>query len=102
VRPDTVFPEGDFRNIYFAGDRKQEVWSRVQAIVRDFGIRLEQLPELALRFCLSHPAVSTVIPGMRNPKHVAANTAASDAGPLPAEVLAKLRGHRWVRDYYWT
>ena len=102
VRPDTVFPEGDFRNIYFEGDRKQEVWDRVQAIVRDLGVSLDQLPELALRFCLSHPAVSTVIPGMRNPKHVAANTAASDAGPLPAEVLAKLRGHRWVRNYYWT
>ena len=102
VRPDTVFPEGDFRNIYFEGDRKQEVWNRVQAIVRELGVSLDQLPELALRFCLSHPAVSTVIPGMRNPKHVAANTAASDAGPLPAEVLAKLRGHRWVRNYYWT
>ncbi len=102
VRPDTVFPEGDFRNMYFAGDRKQKVWDRVQAMARDLGISLDQLPELALRFCLSHPAVSTVIPGMRTPKHVASNTAASDAGPLSAEVLAKLREHRWVRGDYWT
>jgi len=102
VRPDTVFPEGDFRNMYFAGDRKQKVWDRVQAINRDLGISLDQLPELALRFCLSHPAVSTVIPGMRTPKHVASNTAASDAGPLSAQVLAKLREHRWERSDYWT
>jgi len=102
VRPDTVFPEGDFRNMYFAGDRKQKVWDRVQAMVRDLEISLEQLPELALRLCLSHPAVSTVIPGMRTKKHVAANTAASDAGPLSAELLANLRKHRWVRSDYWT
>ena len=102
VRPDTVFPEGDFRNMYFAGDRKQKVWDRVKAMARDLGISLDQLPELALRFCLSHPAVSTVIPGMRTPKHVASNTAASDAGPLSAEVLAKLRRHRWMRSDYWT
>lgn len=102
IGPDTQFPEGDFRNIYFAGERKKEVWGHVQAIVRDLGISIEKLPEIALRFCLSHPAVSTVIPGMRNTRHVAANTAASDAGPLPPQVLARLRRHRWVRNYYWT
>ena len=46
------------------------------------------LPELALRFILHHPAVTTTIPGMRQPAHVRANLAASDATPLPAELLA--------------
>ena len=101
ITPQTQFPEGDFRNIYFKDDRKQQVWDRVQAIVSDLGIRLDELPEIALRFCLSHPAVSTVIPGMRNTRHVAANTAASDAGPLPPDMLQKLRKHRWVRSFYW-
>jgi aryl-alcohol dehydrogenase-like predicted oxidoreductase len=100
VRPDTKFPEGDFRNSYFAGDRKRESWKRVQAIVSDLGIGMAELPEVALRFCLSHPAVSTVIPGMRNTRHVAANVAASDAGPLPEEMLRKLRKHRWIRNYW--
>ena len=55
------------------------------------------LPELALRFILHHPAVSTVIPGMRKPAHVRANVAVSDAPPLDAELLAELRRHRWDR-----
>ncbi len=101
ITPDTAFPEGDFRNLYFSGDRKQEAWERVLAIVVDLGISMAELPQIALRFCLSHPAVSTVIPGMRSVSHVAANTAASAAGPLPEETLRKLREHRWVRSFYW-
>jgi aryl-alcohol dehydrogenase-like predicted oxidoreductase len=100
IRPDTSFPEGDFRHQYFGGDRKQQVWERVQRLTKDAAIPLEQLPQFALRFCLSHPAVSTVIPGMRTPAHVASNAAASDAGPLSAAVLAKVRPHRWVRNFY--
>jgi len=101
ITPDTTFPEGDFRNVYFSGGRKQEAWERALAVALDLDISIDELPGIALRFCLSHPAVSTVIPGMRNVKHVAANTAASDAGPLPPEVLDKLRSHRWVRSFYW-
>jgi aryl-alcohol dehydrogenase-like predicted oxidoreductase len=100
VTPDTKFPKGDFRNSYFSGGRKREAWMRVLAIVNDLGISMNEMPEIALRFCLSHPAVSTVIPGMRSTKHVAANTAASDAGPLPEEVLHNLREHRWARNYW--
>ncbi|HEU5337432.1 MAG TPA: aldo/keto reductase [Terriglobales bacterium] len=100
IRPDTTFPEGDFRHQYFGGDRKQQVWDRVQRLTRDAAIPVDQLPQFALRFCLSSPAVSTVIPGMRTPAHVPSNVAASDEGPLPAALLAKLRPHRWVRNFY--
>jgi aryl-alcohol dehydrogenase-like predicted oxidoreductase len=100
VTPKTKFPKGDFRNTYFARGRKRELWEKVQAIIRDLGISIDDMPEIALRFCLSHPVVSSVIPGMRNAKHVAANVAASDAGPLPEETLSKLRPHRWVRNYW--
>jgi aryl-alcohol dehydrogenase-like predicted oxidoreductase len=100
VTPDTKFPKGDFRNSYFSGGRKREAWKRVLEIVNDLGISMDEIPEIALRFCLSHPAVSTVIPGMRSIRHVAANTLASDAGPLPEEMLRKLREHRWVRNYW--
>jgi aryl-alcohol dehydrogenase-like predicted oxidoreductase len=101
ITPDATFPEGDFRNMYFSGGRKQEAWERALAIARDLDISMDELPGIALRFCLSHAAVSTVVPGMRNVKHVAANTAASGAGPLPPEMLNKLRPHRWVRSFYW-
>lgn len=100
IRPDTDFPEGDFRHSYFRDDRKQQVWDHVQGILEELQIAAEQLPEVALRYCLSHPAVSTVIPGMRNLKHVASNCAASEAGPLTPETLEKLRKHRWVHNFY--
>jgi len=100
VRPDSTFPPGDFRNEYFGGGRKDEVWERVQAITGELGIPVERLPEIALRFCLSAPAVSTVIAGMRSTRNVEANAAAVDAGPLPADELSVLRRHRWVRRFY--
>ncbi|HEY6350261.1 MAG TPA: aldo/keto reductase [Candidatus Angelobacter sp.] len=100
VHPDATFPPADFRNIYFKGNRKVEVWSRVQKILADTHATVNELPGLALRFCLTDPAVSTVIPGMRRPERVSANVAASAAGPLPPAIIEKLRPHRWVRDYY--
>jgi aryl-alcohol dehydrogenase-like predicted oxidoreductase len=56
------------------------------------------MTEMALRFILTHPSVSTIIPGMRKLKHVEANIAAGNAGPLPAELHARLRPHRWDRQ----
>lgn len=100
VTPDTEFPEDDFRANYFAGHRKQEVYEKAQAIAQDLGIAFEQLPEVALRFCLSHPAASTVIAGMRSTASVAANLAAAEKGPLPSEQLEVLRRHRWARNFY--
>jgi aryl-alcohol dehydrogenase-like predicted oxidoreductase len=100
ITPETTFPEGDFRHSYFGGNRKREVADAVQAILRDTGISRDELPSLALRFCLSQSAVSTVIPGMRGVRHVMANVAASDAGPLLPETLQKLRAHRWVRNFW--
>ena len=52
---------------------------------------------MALRFVLSHPAVSTAIVGMRSAEHVRENIAVSDAGPLDASLLAELKKHRWDR-----
>lgn len=100
VRPNTEFPEGDFRNEYFKGERKQEVWARVQEISRLANINVDQLPAPALRFCLSDPAVATVIPGMRTVEHVKKNAAASDDGPLEASLVRQLHHHRWVRNFY--
>jgi aryl-alcohol dehydrogenase-like predicted oxidoreductase len=100
VTPETTFPPGDFRNEYFGGDRKREVWERVNSIAADLRIGLERLPEIALRFCLSHPAVSTVIPGMRSTRNVEANAAAVEAGPLDERELELLRAHAWVRSFY--
>ena len=100
VRPDMDFPDGDWRNGYFGGDRRAQVWERAQAIVKDLGASAERLPEFALRYCISHPAVSTVIPGMRSVKNVEANITAANAGPLSPVELDILHAHRWVRNFY--
>jgi aryl-alcohol dehydrogenase-like predicted oxidoreductase len=100
ITPDTTFPEGDFREQYFRGDRKQQVAERAQAIVDDLGRPLEDLPEIALRFILSHPEVSTVIPGMRSLRNVERNCAVGDGRGLPPEDVEKLRAHRWERNFY--
>jgi len=101
INENTVFPEGDFRNGYFKGDRKKQVAERVGAIVSDLGLAdVSELPGIAMRFCLSAPAVSTVIPGMRSISSVTGNVTASSKGPLPAESLAALRKHAWNRNFY--
>lgn len=100
ITEDTVFPEGDFRESYFAGDRKRQVVEHNAAICRDLGIPLAGLAALALRFCLSHPAVSTVIPGMRSLSSVDANTSVPGQGPLPPHALEALARHAWDRNFY--
>ena len=96
----TKFPAGDFREWYFRGDRKKQVAEHVSALRRDLAKDGGQLPEIALRFCLSHPAVSTVIPGMRTVRHAETNTGLSDQGALPGAMLATLRRHAWDRNFY--
>jgi aryl-alcohol dehydrogenase-like predicted oxidoreductase len=100
ITPQTTFPEGDFRNEYFRDGRKQEVDERVRAILEELTIEREELPELALRYVLSHPAVSTVIPGMRSVRNVERNCAVGDGRGLPPEQVEALRRHRWVRSFY--
>jgi aryl-alcohol dehydrogenase-like predicted oxidoreductase len=100
VGPDTTFDDGDFRSSYFRDGRKQEVWDRTQAICDDLGIERDELAEVALRFILSNPAVSTVIPGMRTVRNVERNCAVGDGRGLLEEQLERLRAHRWVRNFY--
>jgi len=54
---------------------------------------------MALRFVLSNPAVATVIPGMRRLKHVETNMSAGDGNGLPADLMKRLRAHKWDRGY---
>jgi aryl-alcohol dehydrogenase-like predicted oxidoreductase len=100
ITPDTQFEEEDWRNNYFRGERKQQVFERVQALSFLLHDGVTNIAEAALRFTLSHPAVSTVIPGMRSPKRVDANVAVSDGKLLSASDLEKLKAHAWQRDFY--
>ena len=98
---ETHFAEDDFRNNYFAGDRLARAVARVDKIKADIAPYGLSMPQAALQFALAHPAVSTVIPGIRNIYQAEANTAAANAAPLPKELLQKLHGHAWMRGFWY-
>lgn len=100
VNPMTSFPQGDWRMRYFRDNRREEIAQRVERLAPLLLRESETLAEGAMRFCLSHPAVSTVIPGMRTPEHARANTALSDGRLLSPALLAELAGHAWPRNFY--
>ncbi len=93
---ETRFPEGDWRAGYFGPENLPQTIGRVEKLKKILPAGMS-LPEMALRFILSHPVVSTTIPGMRKAEHVRENIAASDAGPLDKSLLAELKKHRWDR-----
>jgi len=92
----TRFPAGDWRAMYFGPENLGPTIERVEALKKIVPPGMT-LPEMALRYILSNPVVSTTIVGMRKHEHVRANIAASDAGPLDAALLGKLKAHRWDR-----
>ena len=94
---DSKWPEGDWRNIYFVPENlipSVERADSLKPIAERNGIRM---PEMALRFILGNPVVSTIIPGMRKLSNVDSNIATSDIGRLSDDLLAELTEHRWDR-----
>jgi aryl-alcohol dehydrogenase-like predicted oxidoreductase len=91
-----TFPKGDWRNLYFGKENLGQTIDHVDALRADVPKGMT-MPDMALRFILSNDTVSTVIPGMRSIPHVHSNIATSDAGPLDAPTLERMREHRWDR-----
>jgi aryl-alcohol dehydrogenase-like predicted oxidoreductase len=96
LTPESTWPEGDWRNTYFNRENLDATLDRVDRL-RPLVPEGMDLPELALRFILEHPAVSTTIPGMRRPQHVERNLTASDGARLPPRLHEALKAHRWDR-----
>ncbi len=93
---ESQWPRGDWRNTYFVPENLKSSVEHAEAL-KPLVPPGMSLPDMALRFILNNPTVSTIIPGMRKRRHVESNIAASDAGPLPAELHRQLKGHRWER-----
>lgn len=93
---DSTWPEGDYRNKYFGPENLGQTLERIDEIRNDLPADM-QMAELALRFILSNPAVSTVIPGMRNPRNVIQNIESAAKSSLDDETLASMKRHKWVR-----
>ncbi len=93
---ETRFPKNDWRSLYFGPENLTNTVTRVDKLKKVLPKGMT-LPEMALRFILSNPVVSTTIVGMRRPNHVHENLAVSNAGPLDYALLQTLRQHRWDR-----
>jgi aryl-alcohol dehydrogenase-like predicted oxidoreductase len=96
LTPGITWPDGDFRNVYFTPENLRETLTRIDPLRTLLPAGMD-LPELALRFILEQPAVTTTIPGMRRTRNVERNMGVSDGRPLPREVHQALRAHRWDR-----
>lgn len=102
LTPETKFHPKDWRKKYFTPERLVETCARVeklQFLIRD---EIKNLSQASLKFCLSHPQVSVVIPGMRKINHVGENCAASDGKLLTVKELEKIKEHAWNRNFYPT
>jgi len=94
---DTRWPDGDWRNTYFVPENlipSVEKADALKPLLPD-GMTM---PEMALRFILGEPTVSTIIPGMRSTRHVKSNMEASEAGLLDQQLMTELEKHRWDRE----
>jgi aryl-alcohol dehydrogenase-like predicted oxidoreductase len=95
------FGTDDFRSNYYAGDRLERGVRRTEKIKEEFQGSGFSMPELALKFALSHEAVSTVIPGIRNRLQAIQNTSVSELPDLSGEQLLRLREHSWNRGFWY-
>ncbi len=90
------WPKGDWRNTYFVPENLNATVDRVEAL-RPLVPGDMTMAELALRFILEEPSVSTIIPGMRKLKNVKDNCGASGKPALDPELVRKLIAQRWDR-----
>ena len=95
-----TWPEDSVPRWLFRGDRFAETLDRVDALKKLCEPYFPTLAEAALRYTLSSPHVSTVIPGMLTPEEIDMNVAYADGQPFPAELLDRLGEHSWPRNFY--
>ncbi len=93
---ESTWPEGDWRNTYFVEENLRSSVAHAEPLYT-LVPEGSSMPDIALRFILNEPVVSTVIPGMRKVRHVEANIASSDADPLEPALVEELYKHRWDR-----
>jgi aryl-alcohol dehydrogenase-like predicted oxidoreductase len=93
---ESKWPEGDWRNTYFVTENLNSSVDHADAL-KQLVPNGMTMSEMALRFILGEPTVSTIIPGMRKPRHAMMNMAASDAGTLDPALMKELGKHRWDR-----
>ena len=93
----STWPEDDWRSTYFVPENLNSSVDHADALKPLIPDGMS-MAELALRFILGESTISTIIPGMRKLRHVEANIATSDSGPLDPALMKELENHRWDRE----
>ncbi|KPJ86211.1 MAG: aldo/keto reductase, partial [Spirochaetes bacterium DG_61] len=96
----TTWPDDDWRSTYFVPENLESSVDHADRL-KPLVPKKMTMAEMALRFILSNPTVSTSIPGMRTEKHVRQNIGTSDGKGLPKDLLVTLKQHRWDREPTW-
>jgi aryl-alcohol dehydrogenase-like predicted oxidoreductase len=94
---ESKWPQGDWRNTYFVPENLISSVEHADAL-KPLVPKDLSMAEMALRFIIGEPTVSTIIPGMRKPGHTITNLKTSDAGPLEPVLMKELEKHRWDRE----
>ncbi len=96
------FPADDFRTRYFAGDRLERAVERTEKIRTEIKNSGYSLPQVAIKFSAHHPAVSTVIGGIRNADQAHQNAQVAELEDLNPELVQKLRKHAWLKSFWYA
>ena len=91
------FRSGDWRRRVFRGEVLHRTVSRV-ARLKSVVHSTEPLAQFALRFCLSHPAVSAIIVGIQNREQVRCNLEALQFGPLSKAIVDRIT-ELWYKEF---
>jgi aryl-alcohol dehydrogenase-like predicted oxidoreductase len=94
------FEPGSQPHTMFRGERFTETLARVDALKILCKPFYPTLAEAAMRYVLSAPQLSTLIPGMKNRAEVDKNIVYSDGKAFPEDLKSQLSNHGWIRNYY--
>jgi aryl-alcohol dehydrogenase-like predicted oxidoreductase len=94
---DMKFHRDDWRRRIFRGELLTQMIHRVDKI-KSLVDSTVPLSQIALRFCLSHPAVTTVIPGVRTAEQVQCDLSAYEKGPLSQQLQDHLT-RLWSEEF---
>ncbi|MBD2847195.1 aldo/keto reductase [Paenibacillus sp. IB182496] len=101
LQADTEIPESDYRHNYFDVLPRQVYLDRVERLRSYIPEHAESLTELAIRFAMQHPGVTTALTSMHRHDYAAENIAAAGKAPLDDAFFEKIKiRERWIRHFY--
>lgn len=90
------FLPGDWRESFFDQEHIDDVVNRVTEIQKHFSIPSEKLADFALCFCISNPFLTSVLVGMRAPRHVYSAISISKKPLMEESMYSACRIYDWL------